>query len=158
MNPKPLEDALFGVFSSYPGAEESALKMAQAYYDYASTATFGTVNKAMPPYGLVLPVAALLRSVVMIPAIASSVMFATAWSIALTTFWPGVPVVGPKSGAVVLCPGASALTPVLSALLDSRPPTIRELAQRMADALNTATLTTTALLTLPPPTIEATID
>ena len=151
MSPKGLEDALYDVFASYPGAEASALKMAAAYYDYAAPATFGILNKAIVTPIRAAPLAAMLGAVVLVPAVATPVMFASAWGMGVAAFWPGILVVGPLSGVVTECPSAAKLIPTLMTLMMSNPPTIRSLARDMSLLIHTVSISTLSLLTTPPP-------
>ena len=137
------------VFDRPPASPSAAAAgLAQAYYDYASTALFGASIPALTTAHRDA-MAATLEAGLQVPGLPATAAGAYAASVA--TFWTAVACAG-ASGAGVTdgCPGASSLTASLSAVFLNLANTSETCAAGMAAALATATLTTTATLTLPP--------
>lgn len=157
LNPTSLASDLDDIFSSYPdSAEEAAHRFALAYASYCEDGMF---NASTMPSCAVIATAVEGALLSALPQ-QTSIAFAQAIANALTTSWVGIPVVGPQTGATIGCPGAVGLVASLSAILNSQPATTLAAAQQIAGALHSATISVTALISIPsPPTpVVATIS
>lgn len=129
--------------------QEAADQFAQAYYTYASTGLFGASIPVILPFmrdAMAATLAISLEPIAGLPVTA-----AAAWSAAVTVFWTGVPVAGASGAGVTTgCPGAGAITGGMSAVFANLANTYATCAAGMASVLQTATLTVTCELTLPP--------
>jgi hypothetical protein len=121
---------------------------AQAYYDYVSGCTFG----ASAPTNLTTAQRDAMKAA-METALSANVMAtaAAAWSAGLTAFWTGIACAGGSgAGPVTPPPGAAAVPAGLIAIAVTFPATTAVGAAGFAGVIQTATLTATATLTLPP--------
>lgn len=151
LDPIALGNAIAALFMSHPATKEiAAAGLAQAYFDYASTGTFGA-SLAVPTTVQRDAMAATLATALTLPGIALTA--ATGFATALTAFWVAVPVVGAQAGATVGCPGAGAVGPAMAPTFLNLANTEALAAQGMANALQTATLTVTANVAPPPGTV-----
>lgn len=144
-----LTDDLVAVFEAMPPSkEEAALAIAQAYLDYASDGQFAA-SAAVPTNAHRDAMAGTLATGLTVPGLPATIAAAFAASVA--TFWAAVPVVGAQSGATTGCPGAAALTGVLSAVFANLVNTAATCGASVASALHTATQTVQAAVS-PGPT------
>ncbi len=139
---------LQGAWDVPPASTTAAAEaLAQAYYDYCSTATFGA---SIP----VITTAQRDAMAATVAAALSAGIFATsaaAVSAGVAAFWTGVPVAGGSGvGATTGCPGAGAIPAGLLAVGVTFPATTAIAAAGFAAVLQTATLTVMCDLTLPP--------
>lgn len=129
--------------------QAAAKKLAQAYYNYTSTALFGASIPVILPAMRDLMAATLAAS--LDPAVGLPITAATAWSNAVNAYWTAVPVAGGSgAGVTVGCPGAGAISGGMAAVFANPANTYATCAAGMASVLQTATLTMTCDLTLPP--------
>lgn len=147
-----LGSAIKSVFEGYPSPSGCADGLANAYYSYASAGMFGASTPTIPPANK-SAMASTLQSAISDPSNGSASSFASAWASAVTTFWIGVPVTGAQTGATVGCPGAASLSGSLTSIFGNTSNTFQSVADDLANALHTATLTTTAAVVPPPGTV-----
>lgn len=144
-----LSQALFAVMNGYPETVlQSAQGLAAAYTAYAQAGTF--LGGGMGP--LSAQQAALTQALYAVMQSYGAIEdYADAWGNALTTFWVGAPVIGVNSGVTIGCPGAPAAAAAISLSLRTMPPDIFTAASEVAAALDVATRTVTATVSLPGP-------
>lgn len=135
--------------NAQPTPHDSAVKFAQAYYDYTSTALFAASIPVITTAMRDAMAATLETALAASPGAAATA--AGAFSAAVATYWTGVPVAGGSGvGVTTGCPGAGAITGGLTAVFLNLANTYATAASGMASVLQTATLTMTCDLTLPP--------
>lgn len=133
-----------------PTAEEAAERMADAYADYAQLGTFGGGLPVVTPAHRDAMKATILAAIDP-PIIGLPATIAAAWAAAVTVFWTAMPVAGAAVGTSDGCPGASSLTGSLTPIFANLANTPVSCGNAVADALDTATKTTTATVTPPVP-------
>lgn len=144
-----LTSDVLALFNSSPAtAHDAAVGLAQAYYNYVSGALFGlslpVITTAMRD-----AMQATLETGLAVPGAPPTI--AGAYGASLSAFWAAVPVAGGSgTGTTAGCPGASAAIGALTAVFANIANTASSAAAGIATALQTATLTVTATLTLPP--------
>lgn len=129
-------------------APEAAEVMATAYVAYTATALFGA---GLPIFtGAEKDVLKATILAVLNPALMNPAGLAGAWAAGITAFWSAPPIVvaGPAPGTVTACPGAAGLLASLTAVcvVPGQPAAVA--AAGMALAIDIATKTTFATLTV----------
>lgn len=140
------------VFDSAPAsAHIAAVAMAQAYWDYVESASFGPDLPVLLETARDLMAATLEAS--LNPVTGTAVTAAAAWAAGVAAFWqsPVVPCL-PVPGKVNGCPGATSITASMAAVFLNLANTSAIAAAGMDASIETATLTTFATLNVPPPT------
>lgn len=151
LNPSSLVSAIVAVFVAMPPSkEQAAADIAQAYFAYASSGQFGASAPSLTT-GHRDAMAATLATGLTVPGLPVTV--AAAFAASVTTFWLAVPVIGAQAGATVGCPGAAALTGLLTTVFLNLANTPATCGAAVGGALHTATLTVTAAVTPPPGTV-----
>lgn len=125
---------------------QAAAAFAQLYDDYASQGKFGS--------NTLVVTGAKSRFEGALAAGLSSGVFptvCTAFATAVTAYWTGATVTGAQSGPVTPPPGAAAIPAALAALAPKASRAVA--ASTLANALHSATITTTATVAPPPGTV-----
>lgn len=138
--------ALFSAGSQSPA--QSAQMMADAYVAYTATALFAPsvpIFTGLEGKALMATLLAALAPSAMNPA-----GLGTAWSSGITAFWTGPPIVcaGAAPGTVTAVPGAAAVVAALTAVCSVSGQAAAVAAANMAAAIDAATKTAIALLTV----------
>ncbi len=146
-----LADDIQAVFDSQPATLIIAADgLAAAYLNYVQGCTFGA-SVPVPPLGSTQQnaMAGTLATALALPGIPATP--AAAYAAALGVWWAVVPCVGGSgTGNTAGCPGAGAAVAILAAVFANLANTAASAALGIATALQTATLTVVATLTLPP--------
>ena len=155
LSPSNLQADLEDVFDAQGTASEAASGIAQAYYDYASDGDFGTSTPTIPTANRDAMAGTILAAI-SDPTTGSPTNFGAAFTSALPVFWASVPVAGGSgAGATAGCPGASVAGGAITTAVTSTANTVSTVSLAIASALDTATKTVTASLTIPsnPPVV-----
>lgn len=126
---------------------DAANAIASAYATYTSTAVFGT---SVPTFTTQETV---LAATILSGMTGTFSAFATAIQTGVLAFWLGVPCAGGSGAGVTISPtGGTLIAAALIAAVGTQPyqDEIEQVATELASILHTATLTTTATLTIPP--------